>query len=86
MNSERLAIMDPNRAGNDISGGSHNVTLILRRFSEAHKHIVAAMRSSDRQSLLEEALGGNYESILLQRDHLRRVYEELWGSPVHVPM
>lgn len=84
MNAERLAIMDPNRPGNDISGGSHNVTLILRCFSEAHKHIIAAMRGSNRQSLLEETLGGNYEPILWQRDHLRRVYEEQWGSPVHV--
>lgn len=78
--------MDPNQHGNDISGGSHNITLILRCFSEAHKHILAAMRDPNRQSLLERTLGGNYESILWQRDHLRRIYEEQWGSPVHGPV
>lgn len=79
--SERLAIIDPNKPDNDISGGSKNVMQIFDRFARAHREIMNAMKSPSRPSLLDWSLGGNYESFVWQRDHLRRLYRHRWGTP-----
>ncbi len=79
--TDRLAIIDPNKSDNDISGGSKNVMLIFDRFARAHLEILKAMKSPNRPSLLDWSLGGNYESFTWQRDHLRRLYRQRWGSP-----
>lgn len=79
--ADRLAIIDPNRADNDISGGSKNVMQIFQRFARAHLEILNAMRSPNRPSLLDWSLGGNYESFTRQRDHLRSLYRQRWGTP-----
>ena len=73
--SQRLAIIDPNRSDNDISGGSRNVMLIFERFSAAHKEIMASFTSSNRLSLLDWMLGGNYDNFVWHRNRLRHVYE-----------
>ncbi|KAL6718534.1 hypothetical protein ACLMJK_004626 [Lecanora helva] len=80
-NPGRLAIMDPNRPSNDISGGSREVMLIFDRFAQAHEEILRAMKSPGRVSLLDWLLAGNYESFFSQRSHLLRLYREKWGSP-----
>lgn len=79
--ADRLAIIDPNKPDNDISGGSKNVMQIFHRFARAHFEILEAMKSLNRPSLLDWLLGGNYESFVFQRDHLRRLYRQRWGSP-----
>lgn len=80
--ADRLAIMDPNKPENDVSGGSRNVSLIFDRFSRAHEKILTAMGASNRPSLLDWVLGGDYESFLWQRNHLKKLYSQRWGSPV----
>ena len=79
--ADRLAIIDPNKPDNDISGGSKNVTQIFHRFARARLEILKAMKSPNRPSLLDWSLGGNYESFVWQRDHLRNLYRQRWGTP-----
>ena len=79
--ADRLAIIDPNKPDNDISGGSKNVMQIFDRFARAHLEILKAMKSPNRPSVLDWLLGGDYESFVWQRDHLRRLYRQRWGSP-----
>jgi len=73
--------MDPNKAENDISGGSRLVMLIFERFSRAHTGILRAMKNPSRISLLDWSLGGNYESFTVQRNHLRGVYGDRRDTP-----
>ncbi|KAL8849673.1 MAG: hypothetical protein Q9221_005363 [Calogaya cf. arnoldii] len=75
----KLAILDPNRPENDISGGSKNVGRIFHSFSEAHNETMEAMKTN-AYSLLGWALGGNYENFTIQRERLRGLYEARWGS------
>lgn len=79
--ADRLAIIDPNKSDNDISGGSKNVMQIFDRFARAHLEILKAMKSPNRPSLLDWSLGGNYDSFIWQRDHLRSLYRQRWGTP-----
>ncbi|KAL8638908.1 MAG: hypothetical protein Q9228_003980 [Teloschistes exilis] len=76
---EKLTIRDPNNRDNDISGGSRNISLIFRLFSQAHHEIMKNMRSQDRMSLLDWMLGGNYESFVTQRQRLQELYKTQWG-------
>lgn len=79
--ADRLAIMDPNREDNDISGGSRQVLLIFDRFSKAHTEILKAMNAANRPSILDWSLAGNYESFVLQRNRLLDLYIERHGTP-----
>ncbi|KAL8715046.1 MAG: hypothetical protein Q9220_001003 [cf. Caloplaca sp. 1 TL-2023] len=72
---DRLAIIDPNKSDNDISGGSRNVGLIFDSFSKARGEILKAMRSRQRISLLDWCLGGNYQSFSDQRQILQGLYD-----------
>ncbi|KAL8702088.1 MAG: hypothetical protein Q9224_000172 [Gallowayella concinna] len=76
----KLAILDPNNPDNDISGGSGNVLRIFDLFSQAYNEIMKAMKSRNRISLLDWALGGNYRTFTVQREHLRALYEARWGD------
>lgn len=76
----KLAILDPNKPDNDISGGSKNVGRVFDLFSQAHNETMEAMKSN-AYSLLGWALGGNYRNFTLQRQRLRGLYEARWGSP-----
>lgn len=73
---DRLAIMDPNRPDNDISGGSRLVLQIFDRFAQAHKEILRAMEKPGCISLLAWPLGGNYDIFTSQRDHLLHLYRQ----------
>ena len=79
--ADRLAIIDPNKPDNDISGGSKNVMQIFYRFARAHHETLKSMKSPNRPSLLDWSLGGNYESFVWQRNHLRSLYRQRWGTP-----
>ncbi|KAI4256610.1 MAG: hypothetical protein L6R42_006115 [Xanthoria sp. 1 TBL-2021] len=76
----KLAILDPNKPDNDISGGSKNVGRIFDLFSQAYNETMEAMKSN-AFSLLGWALGGNYRNFTIQRERLRGLYEARWGSP-----
>ena len=66
--------MDPNNAGNDISGGSRLVLLIFKQFAQAHDEILAAMKERHRPSLLDWMIGGDYTDVMSQRDHMQVLY------------
>jgi non-canonical poly(A) RNA polymerase PAPD5/7 len=71
-----LSIQDPNRPENNISGGSHNVSLIFQAFAQAHDTITDRMRGTSMgedigDSILECILGGNYTQYQEQRSLLR---------------
>lgn len=84
---DRLAIMDPNRPDNDISGGSGNTVLIFKRFAQAHQEILDAMSNAKRISLLDWMLGGKYDSFAWQRTRLEELYRATHGdSEVNSPL
>lgn len=78
--SDRLAIMDPNRPENDISGGSRNVMLIFKHFAQARQEILEAMSDVKHISLLDCMLGGNYDSFTWQRMRLKELYRAKYGK------
>ena len=87
-NMDRLSIIDPNRADNDISGGSSNFAAIARVFSESHevlqRHMAAIskVQGSKRRkaSLLSVLMEGNYSTFRLQRAYLQEVHDRRYGS------
>jgi non-canonical poly(A) RNA polymerase PAPD5/7 len=76
---DRLSIIDPNNAENDIAGGSKNFSGIVDAFADAHQLLRARMLAlrdmPDRHgaSILEVILAGNYSSFRLQREHLQKL-------------
>lgn len=80
-NNGRLAIEDPNNADNDISGGTREIGLISRSFSDAHQLLrermldLAASGSTDGGSILGTIIAANYDEYTQQRWQLRRVFE-----------
>ncbi|KAL2012735.1 hypothetical protein VTN00DRAFT_260 [Thermoascus crustaceus] len=78
--SQRLAIEDPNNRDNDISGGTREIPLIFRSFSDAYaalkeRMISTAMSGSKNGSLLDVIIEANYEEYRQQREHLRDLFE-----------
>ncbi|KAJ5902316.1 topoisomerase family protein TRF4 [Penicillium taxi] len=76
----RIMIMDPNTAHNDVSGGTKEIALILKVFSDAYRSITSDMHDAtenpgERYSFLQNILAGNFEAYQEQRDQLLRVYE-----------
>ena len=73
-------IEDPNNPANDISGGTKEVPLIFRSFSDAHlllSNRLNTMSASGMShvSILETIIAANYDEYTQQRFQLRRVYE-----------
>jgi non-canonical poly(A) RNA polymerase PAPD5/7 len=71
-----LSIQDPNRPENNISGGSHNVSVIFQAFAQAHDTLTDRMRATamDKKpggSILACVLGGNYTQYIEHRRLLR---------------
>ena len=54
--------------------------LILARFSRAHEEILYALSRPNRVSALDWMLGGDYNDFLWQRQRLKNVYLEKFGS------
>ncbi|KAA8576780.1 hypothetical protein EYC84_006837 [Monilinia fructicola] len=87
LHAQKFSIIDPNRADNDIAGGSSNTPAIQNCFSAAYTALQQSMNtlqhsnleSRRNQSILRCIIGGNYESFRLQRDHLAHLHEELIG-------
>jgi hypothetical protein len=81
----RLAIVDPNKADNNISGGTAEIDLIFDCFSEAYNDLHEQMTERERsrqptKSLLADLLGGDYEAYAMQRERLRRLYSNRVGT------
>ncbi|KAK1836734.1 hypothetical protein QBC39DRAFT_337122 [Podospora conica] len=91
-NPDRLAIIDPNDPGNDISGGSQLFPLIQNLFREAHDKLQAEMKAvaSDRTrtkspsySMLRPLFGGDYSSFRVQRRWLKEIDLKQGKRPSH---
>ncbi|KAK1138975.1 hypothetical protein N8T08_001619 [Aspergillus melleus] len=79
-NNDRLSIEDPNNADNDISGGTREIALIFKSFSEAYRVLKERMVSSalsgqTRCSILETIIAANYDEYTEQRWQLREIFQ-----------
>ena len=89
-NLETLTIIDPNRADNDISGGSRNIESVLSCFHSAHAEIqrrLAQIHSGYdiEDSILGRILGGNYSPFIRQRNNFSLIQRGLVVNPPPVP-
>ncbi|CAO2658254.1 Nn.00g059770.m01.CDS01 [Neocucurbitaria sp. VM-36] len=71
-----LSIQDPNRLDNNISGGSSKAKDAFKAFALAYRTLDDRMKASKAgqnigPSILECVLGGNYETYIKQRRHLK---------------
>ncbi|CZT15993.1 uncharacterized protein RCC_01833 [Ramularia collo-cygni] len=86
INPTGLTIIDPNRADNDISGGSKQVESVFKCFRGAltliqHRLDAISKGESDDRSILGCVLGGNYSSFIKQREILRRCAARRQSQP-----
>ncbi|KAK5130982.1 hypothetical protein LTR08_001393 [Meristemomyces frigidus] len=89
-NAKRLTIMDPNRADNDISGGSHKIEAVLDCFRFAHsalsERLSRVAKGQDVEaSVLGCVWGGNYTSFIRQREKLSMLQRGYAVSPPPPP-
>ncbi|OAP59982.1 hypothetical protein AYL99_04984 [Fonsecaea erecta] len=75
--SKRLTIIDPNRADNNISGGTKEIDKIFKCFSEAYKALMSRLSAYEKRnpqapqsSFLECLVGGNFTLYDFQRKKL----------------
>ncbi|GAB7364570.1 hypothetical protein MBLNU230_g5377t1 [Neophaeotheca triangularis] len=85
-----LTIIDPNRADNDISGGSREINAVLDIFKSAHSAILRRLDEIARgedvgESVLACMWGGNYVRFDTQRSKLDRLSRGMAMSPPPVP-
>ncbi|KAL1968535.1 hypothetical protein VTN77DRAFT_1745 [Rasamsonia byssochlamydoides] len=78
--AHRLSIEDPNNRDNDVSGGTREIRLIFKCFSEAFyalrdRMVAAATSGSNRMCFLDTIIAGCYDEYIEQRDHLRSLFE-----------
>lgn len=71
-----LSIQDPNKPDNNISGGSRKAGDVFRAFAAAYDTLSDRMDAAKSgqnigTSLLGHVLGGNYNSYIMQRRHLK---------------
>ncbi|KJZ78509.1 hypothetical protein HIM_01900 [Hirsutella minnesotensis 3608] len=82
-NMNRLSIIDPNNAANDISGGSSNTPAIMAQFHEALIILRERMREiadhPERGGILDVILRGDYSSFRMQRSYLKHIHEQTIG-------
>lgn len=79
---KKFTILDPNRQGNDISGGAHNTETIVDAFAWAYDELQARMSELSKlpiaerrnQSILDVIIGADYSSFDIQRNHLEYMY------------
>ncbi|PYH93498.1 topoisomerase family protein TRF4 [Aspergillus ellipticus CBS 707.79] len=76
----RLSIEDPNNADNDISGGTREIALIFRAFSDAYRRlkgrmVSTAMAGNAETSILETIIAANYDEYSEQRWQLREIFD-----------
>jgi hypothetical protein len=81
----RLAIVDPNKADNNISGGTAEIDLVFKCFVQAYNDLSQRMAERERsgmasKSLLTDLLGGDYEAYAWQRERLQRIHSSRLGQ------
>ncbi|KAJ5356498.1 hypothetical protein N7517_011107 [Penicillium concentricum] len=78
-NPDRLTIEDPNNRDNDISGGTKEIGLIFRAFSNAQTALrnrmeYLALVQGSNKSILEPIIAANFDEYIEQRFQLRQVF------------
>lgn len=73
-------IEDPNNPDNDISGGTKEIALVFRTFSQAFSTLSRRMLQladspDSGASILGSIIAANYEEYMIQRYQLREVFE-----------
>lgn len=81
-NLDTLTIIDPNKADNDISGGSREVSAVLDIFKAAYaalqRRLDEVARGEDvGGSILAYMWGGNYDNFEIPRAKLERISRDL---------
>ncbi|KAL2864641.1 putative topoisomerase family protein TRF4 [Aspergillus lucknowensis] len=79
-NNARLSIEDPNNPDNDISGGTREIVLIFKSFSDAHRLLKERMISVANSGETEETILGtiiaaNFDEYRECRFQLREVFQ-----------
>ncbi|KAL4881407.1 hypothetical protein BJY04DRAFT_207517 [Aspergillus karnatakaensis] len=79
-NKARLSIEDPNNPDNDVSGGTHQIGVVCKAFSNAFQILKARMDSaatSDKndESLLGSIIAANFDEYTEVRWQLRELYD-----------
>ncbi|KAL4921607.1 hypothetical protein BDW62DRAFT_113836 [Aspergillus aurantiobrunneus] len=79
-NNARLSIEDPNNPDNDISGGTREIALIIKSFSEAFRLLKermesVAMSGTTNESILGTIIAANFDEYTELRWQLREVFE-----------
>ncbi|KAL4900498.1 hypothetical protein BDW74DRAFT_92917 [Aspergillus multicolor] len=79
-NGSRLSIEDPNNPDNDISGGTREIALIFKSFSEAYRLLkdrLVSMALSERpnESVLGTIIAANFDEYTELRWQLREVFD-----------
>lgn len=68
--------MDPNNDSNDISGGTKEIRLIFRAFSDAYRTLMQLGHiAPSRGGILGSIIGANFEDFVEQRWQLLQVFE-----------
>lgn len=84
-NNQRLTIIDPNDAQNDISGGTREINSVLQCFRHVHaqlqRRLAQVDSGEDEGSILGCIWGGNYSSFLQQREYLSMLHRGVPASP-----
>ncbi|KAK5128519.1 hypothetical protein LTR85_003188 [Meristemomyces frigidus] len=85
-NPNRLTIVDPNRADNDISGGSSKIDAVLDCFRHAHAKLQRRLAQIHQGRNVEDSIlgcvwGGNYTSFIHQREKLSMLHRGYVVSP-----
>jgi non-canonical poly(A) RNA polymerase PAPD5/7 len=78
-NPDRLTIEDPNNQDNDISGGTKEISLILRTFSKAHTTLMNRMQQlayceNHQSSILGPIIAANFDEYIEQREQLHHIF------------
>jgi len=79
VNMERLTIIDPNRDNNDIAGGSRHIVTVFdcfrRAFNALQRELVNVHTGKiNVRSILDCIIGGNYDSVVHQRQKLQNLF------------
>ncbi|KAK4541149.1 hypothetical protein LTR36_008223 [Oleoguttula mirabilis] len=89
-NPNRLTIIDPNNANNDISGGSSKIDDVFDCFRHAHSQLQRRLAQVHQGrnvmgSILGCVWGGNYTSFIHQREKLSLLHRGYAVSPPPPP-
>lgn len=76
-------IIDPNRADNNISGGTSSIATIFALFAQSHATLQESLDSfaerglkDSKFSFLEKLIGGNFSAYDEQRQRLRHLHAQ----------